>query len=282
VQVDGVANLVGQDFAGLQLSFGLNLVGGEGYGLQLGALDLVRGRFHGVQLAALASVTHEDLTGLQLSLGVSSASALSGIQIGLINIGGDVVGAQLGVINIARSVRGAQLGFINIARSVEGAAIGLLSFIQNGTHALEVYGNDLMPLNLGTKLGSQRAYGILGAGIDPFRDSVRWSMAAGLGVHFPVRMFYLDLDALVHSMQPDIRVWDASYFHVYSELRLLFGWQALPRLAVFLGPTVHVSATNDPCCGGQVSQFDGAERQWQQGATSIRFGPGLAGGIRSF
>jgi hypothetical protein len=260
----------------------LNLVGGDSYGFQLAAMNLTRGSFHGAQFSGLASITRQELVGMQLSTGISVAGQLQGVQMALINVGGDVVGTQIGVINIARTVRGAQLGFINIARSVEGAAIGLLSFIQNGTHTLEVYGNDLMPLNLGTKLGSRRAYGILGVGIDPFRDSVRWSLGAGLGVHFPLRMFYFDLDLLTHSMQPDIRVWDPSYYHFYTELRLLFGWQALPKLALFLGPTVHVSVTDDPCCGGQLSAFDGAERQWQSGSTVVRFGPGLTGGIRAF
>jgi hypothetical protein len=140
-----------------------------------------------------------------------------------------------------------------------------------------------MPLNLGTKLGSQRAYGILGVGIDPFRETVRWSYGAGLGVHFPLPLprLYLDLDFIVHSMQPDIKLFDNSYYHVLSELRLLVGWQVLPKLALFLGPTLHVSATNDPCCNGQVSQFDGAERLWT-GSPAVRFGPGLTGGIRAF
>ena len=140
-----------------------------------------------------------------------------------------------------------------------------------------------MPLNLGTKLGGRRAYGILAVGIDPFRDTVRWSFGAGLGVHFPLpRGFFLDADFLVHSAQPDIKIYDSSVYHVLSELRLLVGWQALPKLALFFGPTVHVSATNDPCCGGQVSQLDGGERQWTAGANIVRFGPGLTGGIRAF
>ena len=102
--------------------------------------------------------------------------------------------------------------------------------IQDGTHTLEVYGSDLMPLNLGTKLGSQRAYGIVGFGIDPFRELVRWSYGAGLGVHFPLplRRFYFDLDFMVHSVQPDIKLFDTSVYHVLSELRLLVGFRRCP------------------------------------------------------
>ena len=71
--------------------------------------------------------------------------------------------------------------------------------------------------------------------------------------------------------------------HAYHiENKKLVGWQALPKLALFFGPTVHVSATNDACCGGQVSQFDGGERLWTSGANIVRFGPGLTGGIRAF
>ena len=283
LQFAGAVNIVGGNAAGIQIATALNLVGGNSWGFQLAALDLVHGSFHGVQLAGLGAVVGGELTGMQLSTGIASSSLLQGVQIALINIAGEVTGAQLGFINIARTVHGAQLGLLNIARSVEGASIGLLSFIRDGTHTLEVYGSDLMPLNLGTKLGGKRAYGILGVGIDPFRDTVRWSFGAGLGVHFPLlKGLFLDADFLVHSAQPDIKVYDSSIYHVLSELRLLFGWQALPKLALFIGPAVHVSATNDPCCSGQVSQFDGAERLWLSGANAVRFGPGLTGGIRAF
>src|SRR5262249_24396479 len=160
----------------------------------------------------------------------------------------------LGFINIARRVHGAQLGFINIAESVEGAAIGFLSFIRNGTHTLEIYGSDLMPLNLGTKLGSRRAYDIFGFGIDPFHEEVRWSFGGGLGTRIPLwRSFFLDVDFMAHGMLPDIRTLYMQYYHVMAELRFLVGWQLLPRLGVFAGPTVHVSATDDPCCDGAVS-----------------------------
>jgi hypothetical protein len=235
-----------------------------------------------VQLSGLASFSGGSMTGMQLSTGLSQAGEVHGVQLAFINVGGEVHGAQIGFINIANHVHGAQLGFINIARSVEGAAIGLLSFIQNGTHTLEIYGSDLMPFNLGMKLGSSRAYGIIGAGIDPFHDRIRWSYGAGLGVHFPVRSFFFDVDLMAHSMQPDITIFHSSPFNVLTELRLLFGWQALPKLAIFAGPTVHVSASNDPCCDGHVSLLSGAERAWQTGDTSVRLGPGLAVGLRAF
>lgn len=282
LQLSAVVNIVRGDAAGIAITSALNLIGGNSWGFHLAALDLVHGSFHGLQLAGLGAVVGGTMTGMQLSTGIASSGAVQGVQIALINIAGDIEGAQLGIINIARTVTGAQLGFFNVARSVRGASIGLVSFIRDGLHTLELYGSDIMPINLGTKLGSKRAYGILGVGIDPFRDTVRWSYAAGLGIHFPVSRFFFDVDFLVHSVQPDIKEFGSPVYHVVSELRLLFGWQALPKLAVFLGPTLHVSATNDPCCNGQVSQFDGGERLWSSGDAAIRFGPGLTGGIRAF
>ena len=282
LQLSAAVNIVRGDAAGIAITSALNLIGGNSWGFHLAALDLVHGSFHGLQLAGLGAVVGGTMTGMQLSTGIASSGAVQGVQIALINIAGDVQGAQLGIINIARTVTGAQLGFFNVARAVHGASIGLVSFIRDGMHTLELYGNDIMPVNLGTKLGSKRAYGILGIGIDPFRDTVRWAYAAGLGIHFPVSRFFFDVDFLVHSVQPDIKEFGSPVYHVVSELRLLFGWQALPKLAVFLGPTLHVSATNDPCCSGQVSQFDGGERLWSSGDALIRFGPGLTGGIRAF
>ena len=52
-------------------------------------------------------------------------------------------------------------------------------------------------------LGSKRAYGIFGAGIDPIHDKIRWSYGFGLGAHFPIRMFFVDVDLMAHIMQPD-------------------------------------------------------------------------------
>ncbi len=283
LQFAGVANFVSRNAVGISISSGLNLIGGRGYGFHLSGFDIVRGHFAGAQLAGIAAFTGGTMSGMQISSGIAQAGQVYGVQVAFINIGGEVHGAQLGFINIAETVHGAQLGFINIARTVHGAAIGLLSFIQNGTHTLEIYGSDLVPFHLGAKLGGSRAYGIIDVGIDPFHELIRWSYGAGLGTHISLlRGFFLDVDLMVHSLQPDIRTFDVALYHVQTELRLLVGWQLLPRLAIFLGPTVHVSASNDPCCMGAVSQFGGAERLFQSGETAIRLGPGLAVGIRAF
>jgi hypothetical protein len=283
LQFGGMINIVGGNAAGLMISTALNLVGGQSWGFHLSGMDLVRGSFHGAQLSGLASYSGGEMAGMQFSMLLSDSAQVYGVQFAFLNIAGTVYGAQLGIINVAHSVHGAQLGLFNIARVVDGASIGLLSFIQNGTHTLEIYSSDLMPINLGAKLGSRRAYGILAAGIDPFHDVVRWSYGAGFGVHFPLfQNFYLDADLMIHDVHPDIRVFDSNPYYLLNELRLLFGWQILPKLALFAGPTIHVSVTNDPCCQGDVSLFSGAERLWQNGGTLVRLGPGLAAGIRIF
>lgn len=282
IQLASAANIVGGNSAGFMMTAGLNLVGGQSWGFHLSAMDVVRSNFRGVQLAALAAFSGGQMSGMQLSMGLSQAGEVYGVQFGFINVGGHVHGAQLGFINIADRVDGAQIGFVNIARSVDGAAIGLLSLIKDGTHTLEVYGSDLMPFNLGMKLGSKRAYGIFGAGIDPIHDKIRWSYGFGLGAHFPIRMFFVDVDLMAHIMQPDITRYDSSPFSELTELRLLVGWQALPKLAIFVGPTVHVSVSNDPCCDGRVSMLGGAERSWDSGDLKIRLGPGFAVGLRAF
>jgi hypothetical protein len=283
LQFAGIGNLVRGNAAGIMFSTALNLVGGQSWGWHLSALDIVHGSFRGAQLGGLTAFSGERMTGMQISMGLAQAGEVYGVQLAFINVGGDVHGAQIGIINIARSVHGAQIGFINVSRTVEGAAIGLISLVEHGTHTLEVYGSDLMPFNLGTKLGSKRAYGILGAGIDPFHDLIRWSMGGGFGTHIPLlRNFYLDVDFMVQAMQPDITHYDSLHYHIQNELRLLVGWQILPRFGVFAGPTVHVSVSNDPCCGGTVSRFDGGERTWQAGENIVRLGPGITVGIRAF
>lgn len=283
LQFAGIANIVRRNAAGIAISTALNLIGGDSWGFHLSGFDLVHGAFRGLQLSGAASFAGAQLKGMQLSMGLAQSGEVYGVQIALINVGGDVHGAQLGLINVARRVYGAQLGLLNIAESVEGAAIGLVSFIKDGTHTLEVYGSDLVPINLGTKLGSRRAYGILNLGIDPFREAIRWSYGAGLGTNIPLLgKFFLNLDLLLQGLQPDIRTFDTSAYRAQVDLRLLLGWQLLPRFALFAGPAVHVSVSNDPCCDGSVSQLSGGERLWRSGDTAIRLGPGVAAGIRAF
>ena len=83
-------------------------------------------------------------------------------------------------------------------------------------------------------------------------------------------------------MLPDFRGLHAIWFAFSGLLGLILFVRPRPRLALFAGPTVHVSATDDPCCQGEVSAFSGGERLWQVERFAVRLGPGFAAGLRAF
>ncbi len=55
-----------------------------------------------------------------------------GIQIGILNVEGNVNGAQIGVLNIAQDVLMSQIGVVNISREMRGMPIRLVSIARNG------------------------------------------------------------------------------------------------------------------------------------------------------
>lgn len=211
-----------------------------------------------------------------------------GVQLtaGINVIGGDALGIQFaGVANLVRK-NAAGLAMSTALNLVGGQSWGFhlaaLDVVHGSFRGAQWSG--LTSFSGGRMTGMQISAGLaLGVGIDPFHERIRWSYGGGFGTHIPLlRNFYLDLDFLAHAMQPDITRYDGTYYHVMAELRLLVGWQLLPRFGVFAGPTVHASVTNDPCCEGAVSLLSGGERIWQSGPNLVRLGPGLAIGIRAF
>ena len=62
-----------------------------------------------------------------------TATKVSGVQIGIVNISEDVDGTQIGIVNISSGqVRGAQVGIVNISRDLYGIPSGLVNVVENG------------------------------------------------------------------------------------------------------------------------------------------------------
>lgn len=296
----GVGAWVGGDLRGAALSGVTNLVGGRGRGLlDAGVLNLVVGDFSGLAAAGVGNVqlqeasallaagvfnyVGDDGRGLEVA-GVANINRgdFSGLQIAsVVNVSGDLSGAQLGLINRAATVRGLQLGLINVADSVDrGAPIGLISVVRHGgMHSLELAATDSMPLSLMLKLGSRTVFTILGAGIDPFRETTRWSGSVGLGVARPIGRFFLEGDLLAGGVQLDIRQFDTRGPDLLTELRLLAGYQILPALAVMVGLSAHVSVA--PRRQPSYSALSGLESVYTSGDTAVRLGPGFVIGVRA-
>ncbi|NOK12357.1 caspase family protein [Corallococcus exercitus] len=271
-QLSLVTNVAGGGVRGAQGTLGLNVANGDvdGVGqLALGA-NVARGALGGVQAALGANVTTADATGVQLSLGVNHANgtmkgvqftlglnsvataargiqgsvllnrapSLTGVQLGLINVGGDVSGMQLGLINVADTVHGMQLGLVNVSDEVHGAPVGLVSYEKKGQLHLEVFGSDVQLTNLALKFGGRHFYTTLLAGIGPDDRFQRFSLGLGLGGHILLgSRFWVDVDVAASQVLSTKDTFSSKSNNLLAQARLMVGFQAMPRLAVFAGPT---------------------------------------------
>ncbi|MFP2906190.1 LA_2272 family surface repeat-containing protein [Pyxidicoccus sp. 3LFB2] len=275
------ANTVAGAVNGAQMSVGANVATGSVRGAQLGVgLNVAGGPVVGLQAAVGANVASE-MSGLQMSSGVSYARHISGGQLSLINVGGQVNGAQVGLVNVAGRVKGAQVGLLNVAGHTEGESVGLLSFVGNGQAHVQVWGSDVSLTNVGLKLGGRHLYTLLTAGFTPALDgeSRRYVLGAGFGGHIPLGRFYVDVDVVgstVHSR----RIFEESE-HVLGQLRLMAGWQVARRFAVFGGVTANTLVSWDE---DERWEDLGIGPEWREtsdgGRTVVRTWPGLVAGVQ--
>jgi len=82
---------------GLQLAGVVNLVEGDGMGMQVAPVSLVHGSYAGLQIGA-----------------ANYAVRAKALQIGLFNGAGHLEGCQIGLINITRTMFGVQIGLANV------------------------------------------------------------------------------------------------------------------------------------------------------------------------
>ncbi|MBI5509633.1 MAG: caspase family protein [Deltaproteobacteria bacterium] len=175
VQVAGGVGISGASLLGAQVAGGANFSGGELLrGIQVaGGVNLAGARVRGVQVAGGANVAGGQSDGAQISGGVNVARALSGVQVAVLNISGDVTGAQIGVVNIAGgAVRGAQIGVVNVAKEyTRGVPLGLFNVVKNARYHAEVWASELTPLNVGLRLDvTEHTYTLIAVGYAPGRD----------------------------------------------------------------------------------------------------------------
>jgi len=221
IQVGGLANWTRGRVSGGQIS-GITSWGGGGVsGFQVGGIfNGSGGSLGGVQMAGIANFVPEDANGLQIggianhaggrvrgvqlaSLYNGAAQGVSGVQVSVVNYGAEVDGVQIGIVNLARRMRGVHLGLVNVATesNANSAPIGLFNYAPDGRLSFEAWVADVLPGRIGVKLGSRRVYALLAAA-----SSANYRAAgAGLGVHFPARSFYIDVDVSSYN------VWDEGW-----------------------------------------------------------------------
>ncbi len=88
--------------------------------------------FEGFQLNVLRSDVKDELSGAQFGIYNSAGSAhYFGLQLGVWNEIGEMLGAQVGLVNIVGQAQGFQIGLINRAEELYGFQIGLVNVIRD-------------------------------------------------------------------------------------------------------------------------------------------------------
>ncbi|AKI99770.1 hypothetical protein ATI61_10937 [Archangium gephyra] len=194
-------NVAGGSLKGWQTALGVNVAAGEMVGAQFAVgLNVAAGKSWGLQAATGLNLA-EELKGVQFSSGLNLASRLSGAQFSLLNVGGEVSGAQVGLVNVGGRVKGLQLGLINVASEAD-SSLGLLSFVGNGQQHVQAWGSEMAMTNVALKLGGRHMHTLFTVGLRPEREGRQrlWSAGLGMGGHIPVGHFFVDVDALAHSL----------------------------------------------------------------------------------
>lgn len=284
IQMTGGANIVGENGKGIQLAGGANILGKELEGIQgAGGANIVGKNFKGIQIAGGANIIGEMSEGIQLSGGANIVGKnMKGMQItGGVNIVGEEFnGLQIAPVNIAKSVKGFQLGVVNISEKMEGEALGVVTLTKNGQFHLNVWADEVAPFNIGFKLGTKRIYNIYGFGMKLSSDSVFFISTGGLGWHLPLNQFFMNFEATGGSMRSgfSFRNWENS---VLSRLKIIGGWQVIPRLAITAGPSINVFVSKERD-GSDLPMFDANIYSTRSEDWWVRIWPGFTIGIQLF
>lgn len=240
VQLAAAANYVGGDVQGFQSTAGANVVRGSMHGLQGAAgFNYVGGDAFGLQASAGANVLRGHMRGLQAVAGVNYARSVSGAQLGNINVADGIHGGQVGSINVASgSVRGAQIGVINYADEAD-AQVGVINVTRKGGVFADVWTSDVAAFNLAVKFRAKYTYSFLAIGVHPGGQGRGFMSGVGFGGHIPVRKnLWVDIDLASYATQPKFNF--RSNPGVMGILRVLVGWQATRRVALYGGPSLNV------------------------------------------
>jgi hypothetical protein len=282
-QVGWIGSVASGQVYGAQVSL-VNVANGDMRGVQVGLANVERGTMNGVQVG-LTNVLRPDGDTRGMQVGLANVATGGGVRgaasVGLVNVGRKQRGVQVGLINVADEIDGAQVGLVSFARKNSGASISLLPIVLDGENHLTLGWTSASAANLGFKLGTRRVYAALSVGItrDTEADGPRYYASTfGLGVHIIPRdrRFFLDIDITGTNFETFSPARQAH--RNLASLRLQAGYAVARRLAVVVGPTLHVQTAwdNDDRRPRGVSF---AEQVWTSGGTTVRLYPGLVAGL---
>ena len=213
-QVAGISNMVQGNVTGAQVAGISNIMKRDLTGVQVsGISSIVRGGFNGGQFSGIANIAFENSVGAQVSgiynqvkdsliggqiSGIANFSngGINFLQVSGISNFADVNrGLQVsGIQNFSRKNNGLQIGLINSSIEGKGVAIGLFNFVKKGYHKTEISANEIFPVNLSFKTGTQRLYNIYTLGAR-FGTVNAYALGTGFGSYFSLsKRFQLSLD----------------------------------------------------------------------------------------
>jgi len=276
IQIGGLAAGSGDTLQGIQVA-GVVAGAGELEGVQVAAGVAGAGRLSGLQVAGLVSGTGGG-SGVQVAGVVNYAEdELSGVQLSLVNIGGDIEGLQVGLVNIADRVNGAQVGLVNVASHVDGAPLGLVSYVEDGPKDAELWTSTVTPIAVGARLGSHRVYsmGVVGLRPAPDDDDVL-TLGLGLGYHADVASdLGVEVDVLAHYVTFGYDIADRDAWWGQTRLKAVYAATDFVHLLAGLSLNVAVSS-DDP--EGLLTK--GPDAMLTAGDRELRLWPGAFAGVR--
>lgn len=265
-----------------------------------GVATVVDEEARGVTWSLGANIAHGSHHGLQSTYGYNYASKLRGVQSGAVNNARDARGAQIGLVNIGGRVRGVQFGLINYAEEAD-ASFALLPITKKGGIRPEVWSSDTALLNVGIRLPAKYTYAFVAGGLHPMghrRATVRdttlpvtavvpapdedrgraMQLGFGFGGHIPVMSEgFVDLDLAYYGVTSGLDL--EPPFANLVKARLMGGWQAAKRLAIYGGPTLNVMVDDVRRPVGRPGYgWVASSRRFD--SVRVRVWPGFAAGLR--
>jgi hypothetical protein len=224
VQMAGIANLTSNASKGFQFGGVFNQSKGAVQGQMAGTINLAE-RVNGVQAAGVSNMA-KDVKGVQLAGVFNSANELSGSQFA-------------GVFNKAKKVKGIQMAVINVADSSD-YTIGLINIIKNGEKRIGISTDENLSSFVTFRSGGRILYGILGVGMNPQYESLRFGIEGGIGAKL-VSTDNFRLDAEATSMT--LTDFDGSDFSK-SGLRILPSVRIAKNIYLYGGPSINYINTD--------------------------------------
>ncbi len=296
VAVSGIVQVNTRDVRGAQVSGVAGWTGGTVSGLQMAGVAAVAEKAQGAQVAGVMNLAKTDVAGLQLGGTINFAGGtVRGAQIsGVLNYAAEVDGAQItGAVNVAGKLRGLQLGIVNVADEVDGGiTLGLINIVRkDGLHNVGVWSSDTSVINVGTRLGTDRFYSILSAGVTPAatlgsRDSLEkreadYSVGGGFGTRARLNQ-QLSIGAELMSFYVARgAVWDSLGDNL-QKLQVVANWSPVRGVTFFGGPALNGLYSRDGHALSDVGMIAGFERFELNDSASWELGLGFSAGVQFF